>query len=272
MELTKLGEEKVALFAVIPDSDTSLNFLVNILYTQLFQELFRIADDKYKGQLPMPVHFVMDEFANVALPDDFQSILSVMRSRNIFVSIILQNLSQLKALYEKDWESITGNCDQTLYLGGNENSSQKYISEMLGKETIDNNTYGKTVGRNGSYSTNYQIMGRDLLSIDEVRMLDNNKCILMIRGEKPIMDYKYDILKHPNVKYTTDGKGKEYIHGRTDRATMQIGNIVNLEDEEYKNVEIVELDEIETKMELLSSQEIEQYFIKEELENENNKK
>ena len=195
-----------------------------------------------------------------------------MRSRNIFVSIILQNLSQLKALYEKDWESITGNCDQTLYLGGNENSSQKYISEMLGKETIDNNTYGKTVGRNGSYSTNYQIMGRDLLSIDEVRMLDNNKCILMIRGEKPIIDNKYNILKHPNVKYTTDGKGKEYIHGKTDRLTLKVGSIVNLEDEEYKNIEIVELDEIKTDMELLSSQEIEQYFIEEELNNENNKK
>ena len=242
-----------------------------MLYTQLFQELFRIADEKYKGELPIPVHFVMDEFANVALPDDFQSILSVMRSRNVFVSIILQNLNQIEALYEKQWKSIVGNCDEFLYLGGNENSSHKYVSEALGKETIDNNTYGKTIGRNGSYSTNYQIMGRDLLSTDEVRMLDNNKCILIIRGEKPIIDNKYDILKHPNIKYTTDGKGKEYIHGKTDRETLHIGEIINPNDDiEYQkqNIEIVELQEIKTNLELLSNQEIEEYFIEEELNNE----
>lgn len=156
---------------------------------------------------------VMDEFANVSLPDDFDKILSVMRSRGVSVSIILQNLAQLKALFEKQWESIVGNCDEFLYLGGNEQSTHKYVSELLGKETIDTNTYGKSSGRSGNYSTNYQISGRELLTPDEVRMLDNRYAILFIRGERPVMDLKYDILKHPNVAYTTDGREKPYLHG-----------------------------------------------------------
>ena len=169
MELPSLGEKKVALFALIPDNDTSFNFLVSILYTQLFQQLFYAADHIHKGSLPVPVHFLMDEFANVSLPDDFDKILSVMRSRGVSVSIILQNLAQLKALFEKQWESIVGNCDEFLYLGGNEQSTHKYVSELLGKETIDTNTYGKSTGRSGNYSTNYQISGRELLTPDEVR-------------------------------------------------------------------------------------------------------
>ena len=215
MELPSLGEKKVALFALIPDNDTSFNFLVSILYTQLFQQLFYAADHIHKGSLPVPVHFLMDEFANVSLPDDFDKILSVMRSRGVSVSIILQNLAQLKALFEKQWESIVGNCDELLYLGGNEQSTHKYVSELLGKETIDTNTYGKSTGRSGNYSTNYQISGRELLTPDEVRRLDNEYAILFIRGEKPIMDLKYDILKHPNVSLTTDGKGKPFKHGET---------------------------------------------------------
>lgn len=215
MELPSLGEKKVALFALIPDNDTSFNFLVSILYTQLFQQLFYAADHIHKGSLPVPVHFLMDEFANVSLPDDFDKILSVMRSRGVSVSIILQNLAQLKALFEKQWESIVGNCDEFLYLGGNEQSTHKYVSELLGKETIDTNTYGKSTGRSGNYSTNYQISGRELLTPDEVRRLDNEYAILFIRGEKPIMDLKYDILKHPNVSLTTDGKGKPFKHGET---------------------------------------------------------
>ena len=224
LELGTLGEKKTALFALIPDNDTSFNFLVSILYTQLFQQLFYSADHIHGGSLPIPVHFLMDEFANVSLPDDFDKILSVMRSRSVSVSIILQNLAQLKALFEKQWESIVGNCDEFLYLGGNEQSTHKYVSELLGKATIDTNTYGKSEGRSGSYSTNYQISGRELLTPDEVRMLDNQYAILFIRGERPVLDFKYDILKHPNVALTADGKAGVYKHGevKSDVATIEL--------------------------------------------------
>ena len=213
LDLTALGEKKTALFIIIPDNDSSFNFIVSILYTQLFQQLFYSADHKHGGALPVHVHLIMDEFANVSLPDDFDKILSVMRSRGVSVSIILQNLAQLKALFEKQWESIVGNCDEFLYLGGNEQSTHKYVSELIGKSTIDTNTYGRSKGRNGSYSTNYQITGRDLLSPDEVRMLDNRFAILFIRGENPLMDEKYDILQHPNVQDTTDGNAEPFRHG-----------------------------------------------------------
>lgn len=222
LDLPSLGERKVALFALIPDNDTSFNFLVSILYTQLFQQLFYLADHKYGGRLPVHCHFVMDEFANVSLPDDFDKILSVMRSREVSVSIILQNLAQLKALFEKQWESIVGNCDTFLYLGGNEQATHKYVSELLGKETIDTNTYGKSSGRGGSYSTNYQNSGRELLTPDEVRMLDNRKALLFIRGERPVIDEKYDLLRHPNIKWTTDGGAMPYEHGAVTRAAATI--------------------------------------------------
>ena len=219
LDLPSLGEKKVALFALIPDNDTSFNFLVSILYTQLFQQLFYLADHKYGGSLPVPVHFLMDEFSNVSLPEDFSKILAVMRSRNVYVSIILQNVAALKALFEKEWESILGNCDEFLYLGGNETSTHKLISESyLGKSTIDTNTYGKSSGRNGNYSTNYQISGRELLTPDEVRMLDNRYALLFIRGERPVMDEKYDILKHPNIALTEDGGAAPYEHGGTENA------------------------------------------------------
>lgn len=224
LDLASMGEKKVALFAIIPDNDSSFNFLVSILYTQLFQQLFFSADHIHGGALPIPVHFLMDEFANVSLPDDFDKILPVMRSRGVSVSIILQNLAQLKALFEKQWESIVGNCDEFLYLGGNEQSTHKYVSELLGKSTIDTNTYGKSSGRSGNYSTNYQISGRELLTPDEVRMLDNQYAILFIRGERPVLDFKYDILKHPNVALTADGKAGVYQHGavRSDIATIEV--------------------------------------------------
>ena len=224
LDLATMGEKKVALFAIIPDNDSSFNFLVSILYTQLFQQLFYSADHIHGGALPVPVHFLMDEVANVSLPDDVDKILSVMRSRGVSVSIILQNLAQLKALFEKQWESIVGNCDEFLYLGGNEQSTHKYVSELLGKSTIDTNTYGKSSGRSGNYSTNYQISGRELLTPDEVRMLDNQYAILFIRGERPVLDFKYDILKHPNVALTADGKAGVYQHGavRSDIATIEV--------------------------------------------------
>lgn len=251
LELGTLGEKKTALFALIPDNDTSFNFLVSILYTQLFQQLFYSADHIHGGSLPIPVHFLMDEFANVSLPDDFDKILSVMRSRSVSVSIILQNLAQLKALFEKQWESIVGNCDEFLYLGGNEQSTHKYVSELLGKATIDTNTYGKSEGRSGSYSTNYQISGRELLTPDEVRMLDNQYAILFIRGERPVLDFKYDILKHPNVALTADGKAGVYKHGevKSDVATIEL---ISLDKNKAPEISVAE-----THYELLSDEDFE---------------
>ena len=254
LDLPSLGEKKVALFALIPDNDTSFNFLVSILYTQLFQQLFYLADHKHGGSLPVPVHFLMDEFANVSLPDDFDKILSVMRSRQVFVSIILQNLAQLKALFEKQWESILGNCDEFLYLGGNEQSTHKYVSELLGKATIDTNTYGRSSGRNGNYSTNYQISGRELMTPDEVRMLDNRYALLFIRGEPPIMDEKYNILKHPNVSLTTDGGAAPYEHGGTEHAVATL-SLAGIPAEDIPDMEDTEPD-----YELLSDEEIEALF------------
>ncbi len=216
MELDKIGEEKTAVFCLISDNDMSFNFIIGMLYTQLFQQLYYQADFVHGGRLPVHVHFVMDEFANVALPDDFDKLLSTMRSREISVSIIIQNMAQLKALFEKQWESIVGNCDEFLYLGGNEQSTHEYVSKLLGKETIDTNTYGQSKGKNGSYSTNYQMAGRELLTPDEVRMLDNKYALLFIRGERPIMDLKYNILKHPNVDLTANGKSEPYVHGFND--------------------------------------------------------
>lgn len=251
LELGTLGEKKTALFALIPDNDTSFNFLVSILYTQLFQQLFYSADHIHGGSLPIPVHFLMDEFANVSLPDDFDKILSVMRSRSVSVSIILQNLAQLKALFEKQWESIVGNCDEFLYLGGNEQSTHKYVSELLGKATIDTNTYGKSEGRSGSYSTNYQISGRELLTPDEVRMLNNQYAILFIRGERPVLDFKYDILKHPNVALTADGKAGVYKHGevKSDVATIEL---ISLDKNKAPEISVAE-----THYELLSDEDFE---------------
>lgn len=213
LELSELGERKTAIFAVIPDNDSSFNFIVGMLYTQLFQQLYYQADIVHGGRLPVHVHFVMDEFANVALPDEFDKLLSTMRSREISVSIIIQNLAQLKALFEKQWESIVGNCDEFLYLGGNEQSTHEYVSKLLGKETIDMNTYGQSKGRNGSYSRNDQITGRELMTPDEVRRLDNKYALLFVRGEYPVQDFKYDILHHPNVSRTTDGGAESYRHG-----------------------------------------------------------
>lgn len=254
LDLSSLGEKKVALFALIPDNDTSFNFLVSILYTQLFQQLFYLADHKYGGSLPVHCHFIMDEFANVSLPDDFDKILSVMRSRGVSVSIILQNLAQLKALFEKQWESIVGNADEFLYLGGNEQSTHKYVSELLGKETIDTNTYGKSSGRSGNYSTNYQISGRELLTPDEVRMLDNRCALLFVRGERPVMDLKYDILKHPNVKLTADGGQPPYRHGEPTKATATLV----FDSEIPKNA--VSVQAVSTSYVLLSEENIDELF------------
>ena len=235
MELSLLGEEKRAIFAVIPDNDSSFNFIIGMLYTQLFQQLYYQADIIHGGRLPVHVHFVMDEFANVALPDQFDKLLSTMRSREISVSIIIQNMAQLKALYQKEWESITGNCDEFLYLGGNEQSTHEYVSKLLGKETVDMNTYGQSKGRSGSYSTNWQLTGRELMTPDEVRLLDNQYAILFIRGERPIMDLKYDILRHPNIALTVDGGAPPYRHGED---LISIAS-VSLENIDPKSAEVL---------------------------------
>lgn len=215
LELGQLGEMKKAIFCVIPDNDNSFNYLVGMLYTQAFQELYYKADHEHGGELPVPVHFVMDEWANVALPDNFERLLATMRSRRIFVSIIIQNMAQIKALFKDSWESLVGNCDTMLYLGGNEQSTHEYISKMLGKETIDTRTRGITKGQHGSSNTNYQNAGRELLTLDEVRLLDNSNALIFIRGEKPIMDKKFDILSHPNIKLTADGGAVPYVHNKS---------------------------------------------------------
>lgn len=243
MDLGQIGEKKTAVFAVIPDNDSSFNFIVGMLYTQLFQQLYYQADSVHGGRLPVHVHFVMDEFANVALPDEFDKLLSTMRSREISVSIIIQNLAQLKALFEKQWESIVGNCDEFLYLGGNEQSTHEYVSKLLGKETIDTNTYGRSRGRNGSYSTNYQLAGRELMTPDEVRMLDNQYALLFIRGERPIRDLKYDILHHPNVALTTDGSAPAYTHGEDTRSIASMA--FSFDKKAVKNAEKMEAEKHE---------------------------
>lgn len=244
LELDLVGERKTAIFAVIPDNDSTFNFLIGMLYTQLFQMLYYQADIVHGGALPVPVHFLMDEFANVALPDEFDKLLSTMRSRLIFVSIIIQNLAQIKGLYKDSWESIVGNCDTLYYLGGNEQSTHKFMSEYLGKETLDTNTYGKSSGRSGNYSTNYQQAGRELLTPDEVRLLDNDYGLFFIRGERPVFDKKYDILKHPRINETTDGNAKPYLHGKIKYSIDDWQNIL-LSDREY---------------ELLSDEDMDNYF------------
>ena len=211
MDLYTLGEKKCALYAVIPDNDNTFNFLVSLLYSQAFQTLYYSADQIHHGALPQHVHFVLDEFAAMPLPG-FTRELATMRSRNISASTIIQNMAQIKELYKDSWETIPGNSDTILYLGGNEASTHKYISEALGKATIDTKTHGQTKGKSGSYSTNFQMSGRELLTPDEVRALDNRYCILFIRGAKPVMDLKYELTEHPAIRHTVDGGGTSYIH------------------------------------------------------------
>ena len=265
MELEMLGEEKRAIFAVIPDNDRSFNFIVGMLYTQLFQQLYYRADYVHGGRLPVHVHFVMDEFANVALPDQFDKLLSTMRSREISVSIIIQNMAQLKALYPKEWESITGNCDTFLYLGGNEQSTHEYVSKLLGKETVDMNTYGQSKGRSGTYSTNWQLTGRELLTPDEVRLLDNRYAILFIRGERPVMDRKYDIMAHPNIALTMDGGAEPYRHGED---LLSIAS-VSLENIDPQSAEVLEAEKRDY---LIFTEEELEEMIKQKMEEQKNEK
>lgn len=240
LDIGTLGERKRAIFCVIPDNDNSFNYLVGMLYTQAFQALYFNADNNHGGELPIPVHIVMDEFANVALPDNFERILATMRSRRISVSIIIQNMAQLKALFKDSWENITGNCDTLLYLGGNEQSTHEYISKMLGKETIDTRTRGITKGQHGSSNTNYQNAGRELLTLDEVRLLDNNNALIFIRGERPLIDKKFDILSHPNIAKTADGKAVPYKHSKSEKYLRN--DLSFTIDEDLSNIKLLEVD------------------------------
>ena len=240
LDIGTLGERKRAIFCVIPDNDNSFNYLVGMLYTQAFQALYFNADNNHGGELPIPVHIVMDEFANVALPDNFERILATMRSRRISVSIIIQNMAQLKALFKDSWENITGNCDTLLYLGGNEKSTHEYISKMLGKETIDTRTRGITKGQHGSSNTNYQNAGRELLTLDEVRLLDNSNALIFIRGERPLIDKKFDILSHPNIAKTADGKAVPYKHSKSEKYLQNdLSFTIN---EDLSNIKLLEVD------------------------------
>lgn len=240
LDIGSLGERKRAIFCVIPDNDNSFNYLVGMLYTQAFQALYFNADNNHGGELPIPVHIVMDEFANVALPDNFERILATMRSRRISVSIIIQNMAQLKALFKDSWENITGNCDTLLYLGGNEQSTHEYISKMLGKETIDTRTRGITKGQHGSSNTNYQNAGRELLTLDEVRLLDNSNALIFIRGERPLIDKKFDILSHPELAKTADGKAMPYKHSKSEKYLRNdLSFTIN---EDLSNIKLLEVD------------------------------
>ncbi len=213
MDFASLGERKRAIFCVIPVNDGSMNYLVSMLLTQCFQQLYLRADERYNGRLPVPVRVIQDEWANVAQPDSYPKVLATCRSYNIGISIIVQNIQSIKALYKDEWEGIIGNCDTLLFLGGgNEPTSLEFVSKLLGKETVHTRTRGQTKGRSGSSSVNYQQTGRDLMTPDEIRMLPTNDALLFIRGEKPVRDKKYDIKKHPNVRRTADGRAKPYIH------------------------------------------------------------
>ena len=232
MDLYTLGEKKVALYAVIPDNDNTFNFLVSLLYAQAFQALYYSADQIHHGPLPRHVRFVLDEFAAMPLPG-FTRELATMRSRSISASVIIQNMAQIKELYKDSWETIPGNCDTILYLGGNESSTHKYVSEMLGKATIDTKTHGQTKGKSGSYSTNFQMSGRELLTPDEVRKLDNRYALLFIRGASPVMDEKYDLMHHPAISHSSLGGAAPYIHHGskpsiyTGRPLLRVGGTEN---------------------------------------------
>lgn len=241
LRLEEMGEKKVALFCCIPDSDKSLNYLVGMIFGQLIQTLYFVADRKYKGRLPVPVHLLIDEAPNIALPtDNFLPWLSTMRSRNIFCSYIAQNMAQIKALFKEQWESLVGLCDEFLYLGGNEKETHKYVSELMGRETLDTNTYGRSRGRSGSFSVNDQQTGRELLTPDEVRLLDNRRAILFVRGERPIMDDKYDLMRHPNICLAEDGGAPPYDYTQAkdaaddlDYSPEQYGDFELLDPEDF---------------------------------------
>ena len=237
MFLNTIGNRKKAVFAVISDNDTSLNFIVSMLYSQAFQELYHEAD-RNGGRLPVDVRVMMDEFANVALPENFEKVLATCRGREISINIIIQNMAQIKAMFRDSWENLTGNCDTYIYLGGNESTSHEYISKSLGKETVDVKTRGVTHGKNGSSSNNFQSVGRELLTPDEVRMIDNNYEVVIIRGERAVMDKKFVLQKHRNIKFTEDGGAEPYEK----RETADYSDVDLHQDFDVDEIEVIEFD------------------------------
>ena len=213
MDFGSLGERKRAIFCITPVNDGSMNYLVSMLFTQCFQELYLRADERYDGRLPVPVRVIQDEWANVPQPDSYPKVLATCRSYNIGIDIIVQNIQSIKARYRDEYQSIIGNCDTLLFLGGgNEPEALEFMSKLLGKETISIRTRGQTRGRSGSSSINYQLTGRELMTPDEIRRMPTREALLLIRGESPVRDRKYNIKKHPNYRYTQDGGAKPYIH------------------------------------------------------------
>lgn len=237
MFLNTIGNRKKAVFAVISDNDTSLNFIVSMLYSQAFQELYHEAD-RNGGRLPVHVRVMMDEFANVALPENFEKVLATCRGREISINIIIQNMAQIKAMFRDSWENLTGNCDTYIYLGGNESTSHEYISKSLGKETVDVKTRGVTHGKNGSSSNNFQSVGRELLTPDEVRMIDNNYEVVIIRGERAVMDKKFVLQKHRNIKFTEDGGAEPYEK----REAVDYSDVDLHQDFDVDEIEVIEFD------------------------------
>lgn len=237
MFLNTIGNRKKAVFAVISDNDTSLNFIVSMLYSQAFQELYHEAD-RNGGRLPVHVRVMMDEFANVALPENFEKVLATCRGREISINIIIQNMAQIKAMFRDSWENLTGNCDTYIYLGGNESTSHEYISKSLGKETVDVKTRGVTHGRNSSSSNNFQSVGRELLTPDEVRMIDNNYEVVIIRGERAVMDKKFALQKHRNIKFTEDGGAEPYEK----REAADYSDVDLHQDFDVDEIEVIEFD------------------------------
>ena len=237
MFLNTIGNRKKAVFAVISDNDTSLNFIVSMLYSQAFQELYHEAD-RNGGRLPVHVRVMMDEFANVALPENFEKVLATCRGREISINIIIQNMAQIKAMFKDSWENLTGNCDTYIYLGGNESTSHEYISKSLGKETVDVKTRGVTHGRNGSSSNNFQSVGRELLTPDEVRMIDNNYEVVIIRGERAVMDKKFVLQKHRNIKFMEDGGAEHYEK----KETADYSDVDLHQDFDADEIEVIEFD------------------------------
>lgn len=208
LELDRLGEEKTALFVIIPDTDDTFNFVAAIMYTQLFNLLCTVADDKYGGRLPIHVRCILDEFANIGQIPKFEKLIATIRSREISASIILQAESQLKGMYKDEADTIIGNCDTSLFLGGKEKSTLKGISESLGKETIDIQTEGSSRGQSESYSLNGQKTGKELMTQDELAVMDSSECILQLRGVRPFKSKKFDITKHKNYPLLSDNNPK----------------------------------------------------------------
>ena len=236
LELDKIGDRKTALFVIISDTDDTFNFIVAMMYTQLFNLLCDKADDVYGGRLPVHVRFLLDEMANIGQIPKFEKLIATIRSREISASIILQAQSQLKAIYKDNADTIIGNCDTTLFLGGKEKTTLKEISETLGKETIDMYNTGQSKGSQESYNMNYQKLGKDLMTMDELAVMDGSKCIVQVRGVRPFLSDKYDLTQHPNYKLTADYDKRNYF----DVVKFLSHNLILKADDEYQVIDVTE--------------------------------